>query len=37
MQPQDSEDRLTLRQFCGIFSVCLVFWGIVAVVAMTQL
>ena len=37
MQPQDPEERLTLRQFCKIFFICLVFWGVMAGVALTQL
>ena len=37
MQPQDPEERLTLSQFCKIFFICLVFWGVLAVVVIPQL
>ncbi len=35
MLPQDDEDRFTIRQFCKGLAFFLVFWGILAAVAMT--
>ncbi len=35
MRPQDDEDRFTIRQFCKGLAFFLVFWGVVAAVAMT--
>ena len=34
--PQDRNERATLRQFCKVLTVFMVFWGVVVATAMTS-